>query len=59
MRKAISRCSRPDRSSGTAQIISRSGTDFGRVVTAIRTHAADKEVPGDDSPLAQLSRQRR
>jgi hypothetical protein len=44
---------------GTAQVVSRSGADFRRIVDSIRRHARDKEVPGDDSPLAQLTRQRR
>jgi hypothetical protein len=44
---------------GTAQVLSRTDADFRRIVDSIRRHARDKEVPGDDSPLAQLTRHRR
>ncbi len=44
---------------GTVQIVSRSDAGFKRIVDSIRKHAADKEVPGDASPLAQLTRHRR
>lgn len=43
---------------GTLQIVSRSGAGFKRIVDSVRRHAADREIPGDDSPLGQLTQHR-